>query len=134
MHLVVKTPVTSPYLAELFKPAISFVKEVRFYSDIIPAVKQFEQESNIPEDERLDAFIQCLGWRISLDPSKFHVNRITKKNQDSFKKKIKISDAQSADADAVLLLDNIKLQNYANGDKFVGFDVEETMATLKVQF
>lgn len=74
INLVVKTPVTSPYLAELFKPAISFVKEVRFYSDIIPAVEQFEQASNVPEIERLDAFIQCLGWRISLDPSRLHIN------------------------------------------------------------
>ncbi|XP_055307114.1 uncharacterized protein LOC129571346 [Sitodiplosis mosellana] len=108
LHVVVKTPVTSPYLAELFKPAISFVKEVRFYSDIIPAVKQFEQTTNVPEDERLDAFIQSLGWRISLDPS-----------------------AQSADSDAVLLLENVKLQNFANGDKSIGFGRDEAMATLK---
>lgn len=74
MHLVVKTPVTSPYLAELFKPAISFVKEVRFYSDIIPAVENFEIASNVPIDERLDAFIQCSGWRISLDSSKLRIS------------------------------------------------------------
>lgn len=73
LQLVVKTPVIGAYLTELFKPAISFVKEVRFYSDIIPAVEQFEQASNVPQDERLDAFIKCLGWRISLDPSKLDI-------------------------------------------------------------
>lgn len=74
IQLVVKTPVTCSFLAEYFQPAISFVKEVRFYSDIIPAVEQFEQAANVPENERVDAFIPCLGSRFSLDPSELHKN------------------------------------------------------------
>lgn len=43
-----------------------------------------------------------------------------------------ISAAQSADSDAVLLLENVKLQNFNNGEKSIGFDSDEAMATLKV--
>lgn len=45
---------------------------------------------------------------------------------------IYISDALCADADAVLLLENIKYQNYINEDRHIGFDTETTMAILKV--
>lgn len=68
MQFVVKTPATNPFLVAIFKPSWSFVKEVRFYSDIIPAIQQFERDANVPEEERLDVFIRCLGSRISLNP------------------------------------------------------------------
>lgn len=42
------------------------------------------------------------------------------------------TDAQSADSDAVLMLENVKFQNYVNGDKLIGFDTDETLAILKV--
>lgn len=45
-----------------------------------------------------------------------------------------ISDAKSADADAVLLLENTKFQHYVNGDRHVGFNADETLAVLKVFF
>lgn len=70
LNLVVKLPVTNPYLVEVFKPDISFVKEVRFYTDIIPAIELIQRMANIPDDERLDAFFKCLGSRISLNSSK----------------------------------------------------------------
>lgn len=69
LHLVVKTPVTHPLLVAIFKPSLSFVKEARFYSDIIPALQQFEKLADVPEEERLDVFIEYVGSRISLDPS-----------------------------------------------------------------
>lgn len=72
MHLVIKTPITSAYLAAFFNPAVTFVKEVRFYSDIIPVLEQFEKSANVSEQEKLNAFIRCLGWRISLDPCQLH--------------------------------------------------------------
>lgn len=42
------------------------------------------------------------------------------------------TDAQSADSDAVLVLENVKFQNYVNGNKLIGFDTDETLAILKV--
>lgn len=131
MHLVVKTSVTNPFLAAFFKPPISFVKETRFYSDIIPALETFERERNVPETERLDAFIRCVGFRISLDPSKFLFFHFA--NYSSMRKKNHISDVKNvADEDAVLLLENIKYQNYINESRYIGFDKETTLAVLKV--
>lgn len=40
--------------------------------------------------------------------------------------------ATVADADAVLLLDNIKCMNYFNEDRSVGFDFKTTLEVLKV--
>lgn len=68
MHLVTKTAVTNPYLVSIFQPSVTFVKEIRFYSDIIPAIEAFEQISNVMESECVDAFIRCFGSRISLNP------------------------------------------------------------------
>lgn len=71
MHVVAKTAITNPYLVKLFQPSVSFVKEAHFYSDVIPAMTHFEESLNVPEEERINAFIRCLGSRLSLNPSKY---------------------------------------------------------------
>lgn len=43
-----------------------------------------------------------------------------------------ILDADIADADALLLLENIKVLNYVNGNRFVGFSTNETLEVMKV--
>lgn len=43
-----------------------------------------------------------------------------------------ITDAKIADADSVVLLENIKLQNYDNENRHDGFNTEVTLAVLKV--
>ncbi|XP_055295161.1 uncharacterized protein LOC129564935 [Sitodiplosis mosellana] len=113
LHLVAKTAVTNPYLVDIFQPALTFVKETHFYLDVIPAIEHFERISNVPECDRIDAFIRCFGSRISLNPGFVFLN------------------AKCADADAVVLLENTKLLNYVNGDRQVGFNAEETLAILK---
>lgn len=45
---------------------------------------------------------------------------------------MKNTGATVADADAVLLLDNIKCMNYFNEDRTIGFDFKTTVAVLKV--
>lgn len=73
LHLVVKLSVTNPYLIKIFQPSVTFVKETHFYSDIIPAIKYFQQISNVAKNDLIDAFIRCPGSRISLNPSTFNV-------------------------------------------------------------
>lgn len=70
VHLVAKSAVTNPYLIEIFQPSLTFVKENHFYSDIIPALEIFQQNSNVPHSQQIDAFIRCPGSRISLNSSK----------------------------------------------------------------
>lgn len=43
-----------------------------------------------------------------------------------------IAGATFADADAVLLLENLKFLNYRNETRQIGFDLETTLAVLKV--
>lgn len=42
-------------------------------------------------------------------------------------------DTKYADDDAILLLENIKLSNYDNEDKYIGFNTETTFSILKVR-
>lgn len=65
-HLVCKSFPTNPFLVKLFQPELTFAKEGRFYSDVIPAIKIFEEISSLPKEEKIDAFIPCVGSRISM--------------------------------------------------------------------
>lgn len=69
LNLVAKTAITNPFLVSIFQPDVTFVKEAHFYSDVVPAIELFEQIRNVPENERINAFIRCIGSRLSLDPS-----------------------------------------------------------------
>lgn len=87
----------------------TFMKEINFYSDIIPAIEQFQEIVKIPKSERIDAFIRYFGSRLSLQP-----------------------DAKSADADVILLLENVKSLNYVSPNLWDRFDKDEAIACLKV--
>lgn len=43
-----------------------------------------------------------------------------------------LADATVADIDAIVLLENIKVQNFVNVDRRIGFDIHETRAVIKV--
>lgn len=55
---------------DVVKQSERFVKEINFYSNIVPAIKQFERNANIPKYKRIDAFVRFFGSRLSLDPRK----------------------------------------------------------------
>lgn len=59
------------------------MKETHFYSDVIPAIAEFERAADISERDRLDIFITCPCSRISLESSIYQAPRIAKitKNQ-----------------------------------------------------
>lgn len=86
-----------------------FMKEINFYSEIIPAIEQFQEIVKIPKSERIDAFIRYFGSRLSLNP-----------------------DVKSADADVILLLENMKSLNYVSPNLWDRFDKDQAMACLKV--
>lgn len=70
LELVAKAVVPNEYLKTVFQPSITFIKENQFYSNIVSTLEQHEIDSNIPQSERMDMFIKCIGSRISLDESK----------------------------------------------------------------
>ena len=64
----------------------------------------------MPENEKINAFIQYYGSRLSLNP-----------------------DVKNADADAILLLENVKSLNYTTRNLWDRFDTDEMLACLKVR-
>lgn len=121
----------------LDKSLSQFTKETHFYTDIVPVFKHFEELENIPQIDRIDAFLQYFGSRLSLNPSKSFnssnkslINFWTDEINNLFP--IEITGATKADTDAVLLLENLKFANYINGDRRIGLSKEEIVAILKV--
>lgn len=45
---------------------------------------------------------------------------------------LNILESEVADADALLLLENIKVEHFENGNRLVGFNTDEAMAVMKV--
>lgn len=68
--MVIKRMLPGPVTVDNAK---QFAKEVHFYSDIIPALEEFEKISNIPETERFDAFGRYFCSRFLLNPGKSFV-------------------------------------------------------------
>ncbi|KAJ6644273.1 hypothetical protein Bhyg_09240, partial [Pseudolycoriella hygida] len=104
LQLICKTP------ARFVTPSHSkqFLNEVHFYSDIIPAIEQFEQKAKVPQSERFDAFVRYFGSRVSLDPNATHV-----------------------DGGAAILLENVKPLDFVVLDRRGKFEREEILAILK---
>lgn len=86
-----------------------FMNELHFYTDIIQAIEQFEVDVNMPENEKINAFARYYGSRLSLN-----------------------SNVKSADADAILLMKNIKSLNFTSPNRWNRFDKDEVFACLKV--
>lgn len=134
MELVCKTVIMSPDPVDIAKKSSQVFKEMHFYSDIIPAIEQFEQITNVPTTERIDAFVKCFGSRMSSNPSKSFSQSIS--NPISILKysfvAFAIEDAENVDADAVILFENLKLSNFTNGDRKNGFEKDAILAILQV--
>lgn len=86
-----------------------FMKELKFYAEIVPAIELFQEIAKMPENEKIDAFVRHLSSRLSLNPN-----------------------SKTADADAILLLENAKSCNFVSRNISDKFDKEETFACLKV--
>lgn len=130
MQLVIKTPITNPYLVEIFQPMLTFVKEAYFYSDIIPTIQHVEEISNIPQSERIDAFFKCFGARVSLQTGAFPLIWVLLLICAVMN--FNFLDAKCADGDAVILLENAKAERFINVNRKIGFNSRETSAVLKV--
>lgn len=78
IRLAVKFPVTNDILTSIFQPTITCVKENAFYTEIVPALFQFQRECGINSNDLIDIFIQCYAARLSHDTSKsiysFHLS------------------------------------------------------------
>jgi len=106
LNLVAKMLPASDMLRVAFDTGVTFKKEIDAYMVTIPALVQFQREYKVPEDKLLDIFPKCYGARVSLN-------------------------CEEVDEDAVLIFENLKVQGYDTGDRFVGFDYEHALMIVK---
>lgn len=108
LELVAKNLPKDPLLLSLFQVDKTFVKEAGIYTVVVPLLKQFQEDKAIPENLRLNTFISCLGARSRRDP---HSERI--------------------DKDAVLILENLKYQDFCLGERSIGFSFKDSEYILR---
>lgn len=108
MNMVVKLCPPNEWLRRMFATDITFQKEVKFYLQLVPTLYEFQLNHNIPEDNILNVFPKCLAAR-------FNVNE----------------KSDIVDQDAVLILENLRIEGYRTGDRMIGFNLEETEFVLK---
>ncbi|XP_015191650.1 PREDICTED: uncharacterized protein LOC107074598 isoform X2 [Polistes dominula] len=97
MNLVVKLPPESPHLLDLFNCPLTFKKELKFYSDVVPVFADIYRSLNVKNEFFVPRFI---GGRLGL------------KNPDKF------------DSQAAIILENLKLSGYTVEDRIMGMDLD----------
>ncbi|GJQ85190.1 hypothetical protein Trydic_g13034 [Trypoxylus dichotomus] len=106
VYYVGKTPPPPGLLWSVFNTKVTFKKEIALYNSVIPIFNEFGRERGV---EHLIEFIaECKCARTSLNPESTEV-----------------------DANAALLMENLKLQGYSVDDRFIGFDFETTKLLLR---
>ncbi|KAI4461872.1 hypothetical protein MML48_5g00005484 [Holotrichia oblita] len=106
INCVAKSCPPPGFLWEMFNTKVTFKKEIELYNTIIPILNDFGREHGI--DQLVDFVADSKCARISLDPNSTEV-----------------------DENAILLLENLKLEGYTTGDRFIGFDLESTEILLR---
>lgn len=109
LHLVAKLPPVNDLLKLAFDIKVTFKKEVIAYTKSIPELLKLQKEYNVEKKIYMDnLFPTCYAARISL-----------------------CEDSDEVDDDAVLILENLKLQGYKTEDRLVGFDLDETRLVVR---
>nr|XP_050857584.1 uncharacterized protein LOC127067095 isoform X1 [Vespula vulgaris] len=104
LNVVAKLPPKSAYLVDLFNSPLTFKKELNFYSDVVPALKDIYRSSNLQEEVSVPRYF---GGRLGLE------------NPDKF------------DLQAVIILENLKSSGYSVQDRIMGMDLEHVKHAVK---
>ncbi|XP_046748110.1 uncharacterized protein LOC124412352 [Diprion similis] len=100
LSLVAKMVPPTELQRKMFDSPFTFRKEMNMFKVIGPAYKALERECGIPESEVFDILPNFYGARLSLNEA-----------EDTF------------DHDAVILMENLKVKNYACLDRMIGVDL-----------
>ncbi|KAF2878837.1 hypothetical protein ILUMI_27326 [Ignelater luminosus] len=106
LNLVAKLTPSNEFIKKFFRTAITFKKEMEFYTTIAPILKSIQIEQGV--SEIIDCLPECYGARISLD-----------------------SKSNVVDDGAIVLLENLKLKEFDIMDRFTGLDFETTKLLVK---
>lgn len=104
LNTVAKTVPTNEFIVQMFQPEITFNKEIELYNTIIPTLQQFQKDHGIKDV--IDFVPKFYGGRLGLEEGKY-------------------------DQNAVLLLENLKIEGYVTENRNVGFDFSTTKLILQ---
>ncbi|CAH1155958.1 unnamed protein product [Phaedon cochleariae] len=105
LSVVAKLIPESEFFRVLFNVQVSFKVETAFYDTIVPALQEFQRQHGVTKV--IDNFAKFYGARTSLE-------------------------GEVVNEDAALILENLKVQGYANVDRHTGFDLRTTLHLLSV--
>ncbi|CAG9766215.1 unnamed protein product [Ceutorhynchus assimilis] len=89
---------------EIFNTQQTFKNEIGFYAEIVPTLQEFQRENGI---EVAEYFSKFYAARLSLDPK-----------------------SEVVDLDAILIMENLKVDGFGNIDRHKGFDLDMTKKVL----
>ncbi|XP_060527190.1 uncharacterized protein LOC132702523 [Cylas formicarius] len=105
LHAVAKLIPTLEFIKEIFNTQVTFKNEINWYLEVVPALQEFQKEAGAKM--LADYFAELYGARINLSPN-----------------------SDVVDSDAVILMENLKVEGYTNIDRMEGFDLETTRLIL----
>ncbi|XP_033315081.1 uncharacterized protein LOC117213658 [Bombus bifarius] len=107
LHLIAKMCPPTEYQREIFNSSRTFMKEIFMYETILPAYNKLEVECGLRKNEVFEILPKFYGSRLSLQPDK------------------------EFDDDAVILMENLKIEGYYTGDRSIGYDLEHAEEAVK---
>ncbi|XP_044260223.1 uncharacterized protein LOC123008475 [Tribolium madens] len=105
INAVAKMVPPNEFIQKIFNTPVTFRNEIAFYKDIVPTLRNFQQEQGMPT--LIDFFPKYLG------------SRLNRNNSDT------------VDSDAILLLENLKMAGFVNLDRTIGFDLDVSKVIVK---
>lgn len=96
LHLIAKMPPPTEFQREIFDSPYTFKKEIFMYEKIVPSYQKLEREMGLKNNEVFDILPKYYQSRLSLTPD------------------------VDFDDDAVILMENLRIRGYYNGDRTKG--------------
>jgi len=107
LHLIAKMPPPTEFQREIFDSPYTFKKEIFMYEKIVPSYQELEREMGLKNDEVFDILPKYYQSRLSLTPD------------------------VDFDDDAVILMENLRVRGYYNGDRTKGCDLEHSKVAIR---
>ncbi|KAK9300138.1 hypothetical protein QLX08_007063 [Tetragonisca angustula] len=107
LHLIAKMCPPTEYQRQIFNSSRTFMKEIFMYDTILPAYNKLELECGLKKNEIFEILPKFYGSRLSLKPD------------------------GDFDDDAVIFMENLKVEGYYNGDRALGYDLEHAEEAVK---
>lgn len=106
INAVAKLVPPDEYVQKIFNTQVTYRNEIAFYKTIVPVLQDFQKEFGV--EDVIGFTPRYLGSRLNL--------------QDD--------DNAKVDSNAALILENLKLQNYINVERTIGFDLDTAKLLL----